>query len=78
MFTDPEIQNLKSCFPLETIFRSFDPSVQSDTVSETWICFPALPFLLGFSYPFPSYTQSFLDNSLMYECLLTYECLCNP
>ncbi|MFS7977076.1 hypothetical protein Hanom_Chr10g00899911 [Helianthus anomalus] len=42
-FTDPEIQNLKSCFPLKTVFRPFDPSAPSDAILKTWIYFHAVP-----------------------------------
>ncbi|MFS8003738.1 hypothetical protein Hanom_Chr13g01217431 [Helianthus anomalus] len=31
----------------------------SDCVSDAWITFPATPFLIGFTYPFPDLTQSF-------------------
>ncbi|KAF5797241.1 hypothetical protein HanPI659440_Chr08g0314551 [Helianthus annuus] len=55
-FTDPEIESLFLCFPPETVFRPFDPSVRSDAISPVWVCFPALPFLLGYSYPFPDLT----------------------
>ncbi|MFS8020098.1 hypothetical protein Hanom_Chr15g01411551 [Helianthus anomalus] len=33
--------------------------MKSDVVSPIWVCFPALPFLLSYSYPFPDLTQSF-------------------
>ncbi|KAF5771960.1 hypothetical protein HanXRQr2_Chr13g0571101 [Helianthus annuus] len=33
--------------------------MKSDVVSPTWVCFPALPFLLGYSYPFPDLIQRF-------------------
>ncbi|KAJ0715060.1 hypothetical protein HanPI659440_Chr13g0496761 [Helianthus annuus] len=58
-FTDPEIENLAPCFPPKTVFRPFDPSARSDVVSPVWFCFPALPFILGYSYPFPDLTQRF-------------------
>ncbi|KAM0057701.1 hypothetical protein Hdeb2414_s0005g00161441 [Helianthus debilis subsp. tardiflorus] len=33
--------------------------MKSDCVSNTWVTFPATPFLIGFSCPFPAFTQSF-------------------
>ncbi|KAJ0547555.1 hypothetical protein HanIR_Chr08g0373491 [Helianthus annuus] len=57
-FTNPEIDQIRHCFPAETVFRSFDSSMKSDCVSEAWITFPATPFLIGFTYPFPSLTQA--------------------
>ncbi|KAM0051552.1 hypothetical protein Hdeb2414_s0007g00237861 [Helianthus debilis subsp. tardiflorus] len=62
-FTDPEIQNLKSCFPPKTIFRSFDSSVRSVAVSETLICFPALSFLVRFLYPFHYLTHNVFEHT---------------
>ncbi|KAM0019173.1 hypothetical protein Hdeb2414_s0026g00682481 [Helianthus debilis subsp. tardiflorus] len=56
-FTDPKIDGLFSCLPPETIFRLFDSSMSSDVVSPTCVCFPALPFFLGYSYPFPNLTK---------------------
>ncbi|KAJ0505876.1 hypothetical protein HanRHA438_Chr12g0560431 [Helianthus annuus] len=58
-FTEPEITNLVPCFQPETVFRPFDPSARSDAISPVWFCFPALPFILGFSYPFLDLTQRF-------------------
>ncbi|MFS7968854.1 hypothetical protein Hanom_Chr09g00802391 [Helianthus anomalus] len=55
-FTDPEIEGLFTCFPTETIFRPFDSSMKSDALSPTWVCFPALPFLLGYNYLFSDLT----------------------
>ncbi|MFS7888196.1 hypothetical protein Hanom_Chr00s000001g01592101 [Helianthus anomalus] len=62
-FTNPEIESLAPCFPLETVFRPFDPLVRNDSILPVWICFPALPLLLGFSYPFPDLTQRFFTLS---------------
>ncbi|MFS7937656.1 hypothetical protein Hanom_Chr05g00430211 [Helianthus anomalus] len=58
-FTDPEIDWLRHCFPEGTFFRPFDSSMKSDCVSDVWITFPASPFQIGFTYPFPFLTQSF-------------------
>ncbi|KAJ0447675.1 hypothetical protein HanLR1_Chr17g0666641 [Helianthus annuus] len=33
--------------------------MKSDRISDTWVAFPATPFLIGFSDPFPAFTQSF-------------------
>ncbi|KAF5778572.1 hypothetical protein HanXRQr2_Chr12g0549071 [Helianthus annuus] len=62
-FTDPEIENLTPCFPPETIFRPFDPSAHNHAISPVWFCFPALPFILGFSYPFLDLTQRFFTQT---------------
>ncbi|KAJ0753830.1 hypothetical protein HanPI659440_Chr09g0340181 [Helianthus annuus] len=58
-FTDPEVDQLRHCFLDDTIFRPFDSSTKSDGILETWITFPAAPFQIGFTYPFPTLTQSF-------------------
>ncbi|KAM0027501.1 hypothetical protein Hdeb2414_s0019g00540971 [Helianthus debilis subsp. tardiflorus] len=58
-FTDPEIDRIRHCFPAEAIFKFFDSSLKKDCVSDTWVAFPATPFLIGFSYLFPAFTQSF-------------------
>ncbi|KAJ0485481.1 hypothetical protein HanLR1_Chr14g0531191 [Helianthus annuus] len=58
-FTDSEIESLVPCFPPENVFRPFNPSVHSDAISLVWVCFPALHFLLGYSYPFPELTRRF-------------------
>ncbi|KAL9992275.1 hypothetical protein Hdeb2414_s0011g00362791 [Helianthus debilis subsp. tardiflorus] len=58
-FTDPEVDQFRSFFPDDTIFRPFDSSSKSDCVSDTWITFPAAPFQIGFTYPFPILTQGF-------------------
>ncbi|KAF5756181.1 hypothetical protein HanRHA438_Chr17g0821661 [Helianthus annuus] len=41
------------------IFRPFDSLMKSDCKSDAWVTFPAAPFQIGFSYPFPAFTQSF-------------------
>ncbi|KAJ0740129.1 hypothetical protein HanOQP8_Chr06g0213421 [Helianthus annuus] len=58
-FTDPEIEQIRHCFPEGTVFRAFDSSIKSDCKSDTWVSFPDAPFQIGFSYPFPAFTQSF-------------------
>ncbi|KAJ0585196.1 hypothetical protein HanHA89_Chr05g0197511 [Helianthus annuus] len=58
-FIDPEIDRIRHCFPAETVFQSFDSSMKSDCISDTWVAFPATPFLIAFSYPFLVFTQSF-------------------
>ncbi|KAJ0669011.1 hypothetical protein HanPI659440_Chr17g0696191 [Helianthus annuus] len=58
-FTDPEINRLRHCFLEGTIFRPFNSSMKSDCVLDAWITFPASPFQIGFTYPFPFLTQSF-------------------
>ncbi|MFS7904112.1 hypothetical protein Hanom_Chr01g00032161 [Helianthus anomalus] len=66
--TDPEIDRIRHFFPAKTIFRSFDSSMKSDCIFDTWVTFPATPFLIGFSYPFPALTQSFF--TLMGMCYI--------
>ncbi|MFS7907903.1 hypothetical protein Hanom_Chr01g00076981 [Helianthus anomalus] len=58
-FTDPDVDRLRPYFPDGAIFRPFDSSLKSDCISDTWITFPAIPFLIGFTYPFPALTQEF-------------------
>ncbi|MFS7904522.1 hypothetical protein Hanom_Chr01g00037091 [Helianthus anomalus] len=66
-FTDPEVDQFRSCFPDGTIFRPFDSSTKSDSVSNVWITFHASPFQIGFTYPFPIFTQGFFTlTSLCY------------
>ncbi|KAF5771152.1 hypothetical protein HanRHA438_Chr14g0678941 [Helianthus annuus] len=60
-FTDAHIDKIRHCFPANVVFKSFDPSTLSDSVSNTWVAFPATPFTIGYSYPFPSFTQSFFS-----------------
>ncbi|KAJ0861985.1 hypothetical protein HanPSC8_Chr12g0512941 [Helianthus annuus] len=60
-FTDAHIDKIRHCFPANVVFKSFDPSALSDSVSNTWVAFPATPFTIGYSYPFPSFTQSFFS-----------------
>ncbi|KAJ0724625.1 hypothetical protein HanPI659440_Chr12g0449711 [Helianthus annuus] len=58
-FSDVHIDKIRHCFPANVVFKSFDPTALSDFVSNTWVAFPATPFLIGYSYPFPTFTQSF-------------------
>ncbi|KAJ0719349.1 hypothetical protein HanLR1_Chr08g0280731 [Helianthus annuus] len=58
-FTDPEIDHLYTCFTQGTTFRSFDSSTKSDSISPIWVCFPTIPFQIGYTYPFPDLTQRF-------------------
>ncbi|KAM0008579.1 hypothetical protein Hdeb2414_s0110g00797931 [Helianthus debilis subsp. tardiflorus] len=57
-FTNPEVDQLRHCFPDGTIFRPFDSSMKSDCISNVWVTFPAAPFQIGFTYPFPTLTQA--------------------
>ncbi|KAJ0533812.1 hypothetical protein HanIR_Chr09g0412701 [Helianthus annuus] len=55
-------------FPEGTIFRPFDSTMKSDCISNTWVCFPAASFQIGFSYPFPAFTQGlFTFTGLCYS-----------
>ncbi|KAJ0523613.1 hypothetical protein HanIR_Chr10g0495751 [Helianthus annuus] len=58
-FTDPEIDQIRHCFPEGTIFRPFDSSMKCDCKFDIWVPFSAASFQIGFSYPFPAFTQSF-------------------
>ncbi|MFS7917847.1 hypothetical protein Hanom_Chr03g00193971 [Helianthus anomalus] len=58
-FTNPEIDRLYTCFPPGTVFRPFVSSTKSDCVSPVWVCFPAIPFQIGYTYPFLDLTQRF-------------------
>ncbi|MFS7947468.1 hypothetical protein Hanom_Chr06g00548631 [Helianthus anomalus] len=58
-FTDPDIGLIRYYFPADTVFKPFDSSAKSDSVSDTLVAFPATPFLIGFSYRLPAFTQSF-------------------
>ncbi|KAJ0942254.1 hypothetical protein HanPSC8_Chr03g0089821 [Helianthus annuus] len=60
-FTDPQVDRTRHCFPANTIFKSFTPTALSDFISDTWVAFPVTPFLIGYSYPFPQFTQSFFS-----------------
>ena len=60
-FTDPQIDKIRRCFPAETLFKSFSPTALSDFISETWVAFPVTPFMIGYSYPFPQFTESFFS-----------------
>ncbi|MFS7985160.1 hypothetical protein Hanom_Chr11g00995281 [Helianthus anomalus] len=43
-FIDPEIDRLYTCFSMGTIFRPFDSTTKSDSISPIWVCFPAMLF----------------------------------
>ncbi|KAF5795599.1 hypothetical protein HanXRQr2_Chr08g0341551 [Helianthus annuus] len=60
-FTDPQIDRIRHCFPANAVFKPFDPTYLSDHASETWIAFPFTPFTIGYTYPFPAFTQSFFS-----------------
>ncbi|KAJ0776943.1 hypothetical protein HanLR1_Chr02g0051521 [Helianthus annuus] len=60
-FSDPQINRIRYCFPADTVFKSFDPTALSDHISETWVAFPVTPFTIGYTYPFPAFTQSFIS-----------------
>lgn len=53
-FGDDEIESLrlKGAFPPKAIVRPFDPLIQPDFVSLTWVCFPEYAFSYGLRYPF--------------------------
>ncbi|KAJ0780497.1 hypothetical protein HanPI659440_Chr06g0238421 [Helianthus annuus] len=60
-FTDAHVDRIHHCFPADTVFKSFTPTALSDFVSDVWVAFPATPFTIGYSYPFPAFTQSFFS-----------------
>ena len=63
IFTDREVENIKRLFPTGAIFKPFDQNLHSDAISETWVCFPAFPFQIGFSFPFPPLTTRFFEKT---------------
>ncbi|KAF5769371.1 hypothetical protein HanXRQr2_Chr14g0647451 [Helianthus annuus] len=56
-FTDAHVDRIRHCFPANAVFKSFTPTALSDFVSDVWVAFPAI----GYSYPFPTFTQSFFS-----------------
>ncbi|KAF5809663.1 hypothetical protein HanXRQr2_Chr04g0159881 [Helianthus annuus] len=60
-YTDAHIDRIRHCFPADAIFKSFTPTALSDFVSNTWVAFPVTPFTIGYTYPFPAFTQSFFS-----------------
>ncbi|KAJ0931512.1 hypothetical protein HanPSC8_Chr04g0162461 [Helianthus annuus] len=60
-FSDAHVDKIRHCFPANVVFKSFDPTALSDFVSDVWVAFPATPFAIGYSYPFPDFTQSFFS-----------------
>ncbi|KAF5755044.1 hypothetical protein HanXRQr2_Chr17g0798181 [Helianthus annuus] len=60
-FTDAHVDRIRHCFPANVVFKSFTPTALSDFVSDVWVAFPATPFTIGYSYPFPAFTQSFFS-----------------
>ncbi|KAJ0766173.1 hypothetical protein HanPI659440_Chr08g0312451 [Helianthus annuus] len=60
-FSDAHVDKIRYCFPANAVFKSFDPTALSDFVSDVWVAFPATPFAIGYSYPFPDFTQSFFS-----------------
>ncbi|KAJ0486946.1 hypothetical protein HanHA89_Chr14g0585141 [Helianthus annuus] len=60
-FTDAHVDRIRHCFPADAVFKSFTPTALSDFTSDTWVIFPATPFIIGYSYPFPAFTQSFFS-----------------
>ncbi|KAJ0467768.1 hypothetical protein HanIR_Chr14g0688951 [Helianthus annuus] len=60
-FTDPQVDRIRHCFPANTFFKPFNPTVLSDYISGTWVGFPVTPFMIGYTYPFPEFTQSFFS-----------------
>ncbi|KAJ0681771.1 hypothetical protein HanPI659440_Chr16g0639831 [Helianthus annuus] len=60
-FTDAHVDRIRHCFPADAVFKSFTSTALSDFISDTWVIFPATPFIIGYSYPFPAFTQSFFS-----------------
>ncbi|KAJ0618296.1 hypothetical protein HanLR1_Chr02g0049321 [Helianthus annuus] len=61
IFTDPQIDRIRCCFPANTVFKAYDPSALSDHTSDSWVAFPVTPFAIGYKYPFPAFTQAFFS-----------------
>ncbi|KAJ0682322.1 hypothetical protein HanPI659440_Chr16g0646041 [Helianthus annuus] len=67
-FTDLEVDQFFTCFPPGTVFRPFNSSLKSDSVSHVWVCFSTAPSQISYSYPFPEFTQRFFTlTSLCYS-----------
>ncbi|KAJ0726446.1 hypothetical protein HanPI659440_Chr12g0470451 [Helianthus annuus] len=60
-FTDAHVDRIRYCFPAGAIFKSFTSTALSDFISDTWVAFPVTLFTIGYSYPFPTFTQSFFS-----------------
>ncbi|MFS7965994.1 hypothetical protein Hanom_Chr09g00768641 [Helianthus anomalus] len=62
-FNNADIAALKDsgAFPPRVIIRPFDWEVQSEAISNEWVCFLAYPFSLGLRYPFPSFVSRFFE-----------------
>lgn len=60
-FGDDDIESLglNGAFPSKVVFRPFDPLIQLEFVSPTWVCFLEYPFSLGLKYPFPRTISKF-------------------
>ena len=60
-FSDDDIESLRlnGAFPPKAAFRPFNPLIQPNFISPTWVCFPELPFSLGLRYPFPGIVSEF-------------------
>lgn len=60
---DEDMKSLKAngAFPSDRIFRSFDPSIQLDFVSSSWVCFHEHPFSLVFKYNFSGIDSNFFQ-----------------
>ncbi|KAJ0681429.1 hypothetical protein HanPI659440_Chr16g0635821 [Helianthus annuus] len=61
IFTDPQIDRIRCCFLANTVFNAYDPSALSDHTSDSWVAFPVTPFAIGYTYPFPAFTQAFFS-----------------
>ncbi|KAM0056634.1 hypothetical protein Hdeb2414_s0006g00220781 [Helianthus debilis subsp. tardiflorus] len=66
-FTDPEVDQFYTHFPPKMVFRPFDSSLKSDSIASTWVCFPAALFQIGYSYPFPEFTQRFFTLTGLFD-----------
>ncbi|KAM0050398.1 hypothetical protein Hdeb2414_s0008g00297121 [Helianthus debilis subsp. tardiflorus] len=56
-----QIDRVRYCFPANTVFKPYDPSALSDHTSDSWVAFPVTLFAIGYTYPFPVFTQSFFS-----------------
>lgn len=54
-------------FPHNTVFRPYDPLIQPDFISPSWVCFLEYPFYLGLKFPFSGViSKSFEVTKLPY------------
>lgn len=46
-------------FSPDTLFKPYDPLIQPNFISSSWVCFPEYPFSLGLKFPFSGVISEF-------------------